>query len=76
VTPDKVLDTSGLMCPLPVLKAKKAIAAMAAGQTLEIIATDPGSVADFKVFCEIQGHTLLSQSEADGVYRFTIQRGA
>ncbi len=72
---DRTLDTSGLMCPLPVLKAKKAMAQLAPGQVLEIIATDPGSVADFDVFCQVQGHRLL-RSDADGAtFRFEIERG-
>ena len=70
-----VLDTSGLRCPLPVLKAKKAIVPLARGAILEVIATDPGSVADFEVFCTLGGHKLLRQSEHDGVYRFEIERG-
>ena len=70
-----MLDTSGLRCPLPVLKARKAIAALKPGEVLAVIATDPGSVADFEVFCEALGHTLLEQSDAGGVYRFRIRRG-
>lgn len=73
--PHTQLDTRGLTCPLPVLKAKKAMASLLQGQILEIMATDPGSVADFAVFCKIGGHELLEQSEQAGVYRFTIQRG-
>ena len=73
--PDTVLDTTGLMCPLPVLKAKNAIARLSAGDVLEVISTDPGSVADFAVFCAALGHTLLAQSEDAGVFRFRIQRG-
>lgn len=70
-----VLDTSGLMCPLPVLKAKKAIAQLASGELLEIIATDPGSVLDFEAFCGVGGHSLVRQSEEGGVYRFEIRKG-
>ena len=73
--PTTVLDTTGLMCPLPVLKAKKAIARLSPGDVLEVISTDPGSVADFTVFCSALGHTLLSQSADAGVYRYRIQRG-
>ena len=72
---DTVLDTSGLRCPLPVLKARKAIAALKPGEVLAVIATDPGSVADFEGFCEALGPSLLEQSEAGGVYRFRIRRG-
>ncbi len=71
---DTTLDTSGLACPLPVLKAKKAISALAPGQILRVLATDPGSVADFETFCLITGNTLLEHSQTDGVFAFRIQR--
>jgi tRNA 2-thiouridine synthesizing protein A len=71
---DKTLDTRGLNCPLPILKAKKAIAEIRGGGTLEVLATDPGSVPDFKAFCEAGQHTLVEQTEAGGVYRFLIRR--
>jgi tRNA 2-thiouridine synthesizing protein A len=70
-----VLDTSGMICPIPVLKAKKAITPLNPGDVLEIIATDPGAVLDFDVFCTIGGHTIIHQSEKNGVYRFKIERG-
>jgi tRNA 2-thiouridine synthesizing protein A len=73
---DKLLDTKGLNCPLPILKAKKAIAEIPGGGTLEVLATDPGSVPDFEAFCEAGGHTLVEQSEAAGVFRFLIRRAA
>jgi len=69
-----VLDTSGMTCPIPVLKAKKAITGLKSGEVLEIIATDPGSVLDFEVFCSVSGHTLLSHRETAGVFRIEIQR--
>lgn len=53
------LDTSGLSCPLPILKAKKALASLPGGQTLRAISTDPESVRDFATFCRQSGHTLL-----------------
>lgn len=74
--PDKTLDTKGLNCPLPILKAKKAIQEVPAGGTLEVLATDPGSVADFQAFCRQTKHTLVEQTEAAGVFRFLIQRHA
>lgn len=74
--PDKTLDTQGLACPLPVLKAKKAISELPRGGTLEVLATDPGSVEDFKAFCTATGHILREQGEAKGVYRFLIERAA
>lgn len=67
------LDATGLKCPLPVLKAGKAIRSVPSGGTLEILATDPGSVEDFEAFCISKGHTLLEQGEEAGVYRFLIQ---
>ena len=73
---DKTLDTKGLNCPLPILKAKKAIQEIPAGGILEVLATDPGSVADFQAFCRQTKHTLVEQTEAAGVYRFLIQRHA
>ena len=70
----KRLDTCGLACPLPVLKTKKAMADVVAGGTLEVLSTDPGSVADFEVYCEITGHRLIEHGVNGGVYRFLIQR--
>lgn len=71
---DKVLDTSGLNCPLPILKAKKALGEVPAGGTLEVIATDPGSREDFEAFCQATGNTLAETSTANGVFRFIIRR--
>lgn len=73
---DKTLDTKGLNCPLPILKTKKALGEVAKGGTLEVLATDPGSVADFKAFCETTGNQLVEHGENAGVYRFVIQRTA
>jgi tRNA 2-thiouridine synthesizing protein A len=70
---DKELDARGLNCPLPILRAKKALADMQSGQVLKIIATDPGSVKDFQAFCKQTGHTLLDQSEAEKVYTFLMK---
>ena len=71
------LDTKGLNCPLPVLKAKKALKDLAAGDLLEVIATDPGSVKDFDSFCRTTGNELMeTNSGDDGVYTFTIKKGA
>ncbi len=67
------LDTSGLNCPLPILKAKKAIKQVPAGGTLEVIATDPGAVEDFETFCRVSGHTLVESQETNGVFRFLIR---
>lgn len=70
---DATLDATGLKCPLPVLKAKKAIKTLAQGGTLEVLATDPGAVADFEAFCKVSGHALVESGEADGIYRFVIR---
>ncbi|MCH9807597.1 MAG: sulfurtransferase TusA family protein [Alphaproteobacteria bacterium] len=70
---DKTLDVKGLTCPLPVLKAKKAMKDVARGGTLEILATDPGTVEDFDVFCRTTGNTLVESGETGGVYRFVIK---
>lgn len=71
---DQLLDAKGLNCPLPILKAKKALKGMGAGEVLEIQATDPGSVADFAAFCNQTGNELLSQSNEGDVYKFEIKR--
>lgn len=72
----KTLDVKGLTCPLPVLKAKKAMREVPAGGLLEILATDPGSVEDFEVFCKTTGATLVEQSEVSGFYRFVLKNTA
>ncbi len=71
---DAVLDAKGLKCPLPVLRARKAMQAVAPGATLRVEATDPGAAKDFAHFCEAAGHTLVGQSEAGGVYVFVIRK--
>ncbi|HSG97847.1 MAG TPA: sulfurtransferase TusA family protein [Woeseiaceae bacterium] len=73
---DATLDAKGLNCPLPILKARKALKDVADGGTLEILATDPGSVADFEAFCRQTGHELLEHSEDGGTYRFLIKKVA
>jgi tRNA 2-thiouridine synthesizing protein A len=71
---DKVLDVKGLNCPLPILKTRKALRAMAAGGTIEVLTTDPASTIDFPAFCEQTGNQLLEQSEVKGTFRFVIRR--
>lgn len=68
------LDTKGLKCPLPVLRARKAMKQVPDGGLLEVEATDPSSVQDFQAFCETTGYQLVEQSEVDGVYRFSIRK--
>jgi len=69
-----LLDTKGLRCPLPVLKARKALKDLAAGTVLRVLATDPGAVKDFEAFCRTTGHRLLAQSEDAGVLAFDIEK--
>jgi len=70
---DQVLDAKGLNCPLPILKTKKAIKGMTSGQILEVMATDPGSIADMTAFCNQTGNELMSQSNEGDVYTFEIK---
>ena len=62
----KEIDTRGLTCPLPILKAKKALADMASGDVLKVLATDPGSVRDFQAFARQTGHVLVEQQTLPG----------
>ncbi|HEY6130940.1 MAG TPA: sulfurtransferase TusA family protein [Halioglobus sp.] len=68
------VDAMGLACPMPLLKAKRALNAMQVGQRLRVLATDQGSVRDFQVFAEQSGHLLLESSEADGVYTYLLEK--
>jgi tRNA 2-thiouridine synthesizing protein A len=68
------LDATGLKCPLPVLRARKAMKGVAAGGVLEVTATDPGAVADFKSFCEATGDELVEWREDAGVFLFRIRK--
>ena len=73
--PDESLDATGLLCPLPVLKARRALRAVPAGGVLEVLATDPGAVKDFEHFCKTTGCELLEASEQPGgVLRFRLQK--
>jgi len=71
---DKELDARGLNCPLPILRTKKTLQDMGAGQTLKIVATDPGSVKDFQAFAKQTGNELLESAEAGGEYTFFIKK--
>ena len=68
------VDATGLTCPMPLLKAKKALNGMNAGQRLRVLATDPGSVRDFEVFSAQSGHKLLESSQEGGTYRYLLER--
>lgn len=71
---DAELDASGLNCPLPILKAKKALAGLRGGQTLRVIATDPDSVKDFETFSQQVGHILLEVREENGRFHFLLRK--
>jgi tRNA 2-thiouridine synthesizing protein A len=71
---DKELDARGLNCPLPILRAKKALGELTSGQVLRIMATDPGSVKDFAAFAKQTGNELLSSAENNKEFEFYIKR--
>ena len=68
------LDCKGLVCPLPVIKLSKAIKAAAPGAVIELLATDPGAVADLEAFQRRTGHRVLERSESNGTFRFLVKR--
>lgn len=70
----EVLDVQGLSCPLPILRAKKALKNVAVGDLLKVIATDPGSVKDMDTFCRQTGNELVEWADEGGVYTFIIKR--
>jgi TusA-related sulfurtransferase len=70
------VDARGLLCPLPLLKAKKALNALPGGSLLRVLATDTGSARDFRVFCEQSGTVLVESCEADGVYTYVLRKRA
>lgn len=72
---DEELDATGLLCPLPVLKAAKRMRAMPSGGLMRLLADDPAAVVDVPHFCTEQGHELLSSDEADGVQIYLIRKG-
>jgi tRNA 2-thiouridine synthesizing protein A len=72
----RTLDTSGLTCPLPVLKARKALMGMKPSERLEIVTTDPLSVVDMPVFCAGAGHRIVAEQKSGDRFRFVIERGA
>lgn len=71
---DQELDASGLNCPLPILRAKKALSGMDAGQVLHVIATDPGAIKDFDAFSKQTGNELLESKEEGGKFYFLIKK--
>ncbi len=71
---DQELDATGLNCPLPILRAKKALATLGGGQVLRVVATDPGSVKDFDAFAKQTGNTLLESRQEGNKYFFLIKK--
>lgn len=69
-----VVDAKGLACPMPIFRAKKGLGTVEVGQVIEVLCTDPGSLADFKAFANSTGHELLLAEENQKVYRFLLRR--
>jgi tRNA 2-thiouridine synthesizing protein A len=69
-----VLDVKGLNCPLPVLRANKALRPLAAGDELAVLATDPAAPKDFESFCDAAGHALIASTEQDGVFTIVLRK--
>jgi len=71
----QTLDVRGQSCPLPIVRAAQAIKALSPGQLLEVLATDPGSVQDFRAWSRSTGNDLVAQSAEDGTLRFVVRKG-
>lgn len=71
---NQILDARGLNCPLPILRTKKSLASLQSGQTLKVVATDPGSLKDMVAFCTQTGNTLLSSQQSGGDFEFLIRK--
>jgi tRNA 2-thiouridine synthesizing protein A len=71
---DKEIDTRGLNCPLPILRAKKALAELSSGQVLKVVSTDPGSMRDFQAFCRQTGNELLGQQTVSADFIHFVKR--
>jgi tRNA 2-thiouridine synthesizing protein A len=74
VIADAKVDARGLNCPLPIVKTAQAVKGLASGQTLEVLATDPGSVKDFAAWSKTTGNEIIEQSADGGVFRFVLRR--
>jgi tRNA 2-thiouridine synthesizing protein A len=74
ITANQTLDASGLSCPMPIIKTKKAVDGMKVGEVLKMISTDPGSVSDVKAWTAKTGHELLGHEESEGKYVFYIKK--
>ena len=68
------LDLKGLSCPLPIIKTAKAVKGLAPGELVEVLATDPGSVSDFKAWSQSTGNPLVESSQEGGVFRFVLKK--
>lgn len=71
----RTLDVRGLSCPLPIVRTAQAMRGLGPGELVEVLATDPGSVADFEAWCRSSGNALVERSEEGGVYRFLVRKG-
>ncbi len=69
----QTLDVTGLKCPMPILRAKKALAQMQTDEVLTVLATDPGAPGDFEAFCRQTGHVLLESTESEGVFTLVLK---
>lgn len=74
MSPARRLDATGLTCPLPILRTRKALKDLAAGDVLEVLATDPAAVKDMAAFCDATGHRLVEWHEAEGLFSFTLMK--
>ncbi len=74
VTPDQVLDCSGMSCPMPILKTKKAVDGLQSGQVLKMISTDPGSTSDMQAWTEKTGHQLVATEKEGEKFVFFIKK--
>jgi len=74
ITPDHILDATGLFCPEPVMLLHNKIRDIAVGETVQVLATDPSTERDIPKFCVFLGHELLEQSALDGHYRYTLRK--
>ena len=71
---NRVLDASGLNCPLPILRAKKSMSELDSGDVLKVVATDPGSIKDMEAFCRQTGNELLRSSQEDKLFTFYVKK--
>lgn len=75
MNPDVIVDARGLSCPMPIVKARKAIETLEPGQIMQLDSTDKGSVNDFQAWVKRTNHTLEKMEEEEGIYRFFVKKG-